>query len=67
MSDIHGYGAGYAVADFLDPFFVVPKVNWGISNSPFSTAREAPELRQCAHRLGHLPAPDLDRGQDAIP
>ncbi|WP_341990340.1 hypothetical protein [Azorhizobium sp. AG788] len=49
-SDIHDYGAGYAVADFLDPSFVVPKVNWGISNPPFSTATAFVEkLLDCAN------------------
>lgn len=37
-SDIHDYGVGYAVADFLDPSYAIPKVDWVITNPPFSTA-----------------------------
>lgn len=44
-SDIFDYGNGYAVADFLDPSFRIPRVEWVITNPPYSAAEQF--VRRC--------------------
>lgn len=39
-SDIFDYGAGYTVADFLDRSYVLPAVDFVITNPPYSVAQE---------------------------
>lgn len=39
-SDIHDYGAGFPLADFLDPELELAPVDWTITNPPFNRALE---------------------------
>ncbi len=39
-TDIYDYGAGYQAADYLDPSYTIPKVDWVITNPPFSAGAD---------------------------